>query len=1070
MRFPHQAIFPSLITAARLLAQFEAGVGGQIQRVRVRSKTLNNNGPATFEIRVNGLAVQSVVLAAGADVVTASDLTIPVAEGDEIAVWATIVPAGGIGARLTTTVHVDDLVVVAASSDALSLRGVPLLNAAPLDNQGQVYDAANNRYRPVSVLRAGDPTANVTSYEGKVVIPLNAAGSTPGEIKADTQVSLKRNATNPGARANFYSFRASGNINISHDGNAFDSFGTLFDATTGAVIATNDDGNGSGRFLLGNISVGATPRLMIFEFAQYGTTHFGTYTLTITGAVVAQSEIQGATAAGGELAGTYPNPTVAKLIGLALAAYVGVPASRMALGYDFLLNSLRLRNVILTQDDVINDIYNSFLAREPTLTELGNARTSFNTALASGHIAFVTALRNLILSVFNTAEYTGRARTNAQFVSDSYWASLGRASDATGQSQYESQLAGGTSRATVLAAIYTSAEFNTVRVPRIYAGNPAVAASAVALAGDVAGNAGANTIAKIQGRGVSIPLAGFLTEAFGGALSQAIWANYGTGAITAVANGRLEITNIPGSQYEEGGIETVGTFNFSEKQAQARVGLWADGNFVQLTFLLYINSTNFVRLRISNNSVESNAFVGGAERGFNNHGVSAMDTNFRVRFRHTAEAGGTLYCERSTDGITWAIMRSFAGIPVTAVKFRLGIYHWTSQTRTVGWDDFETTLPADDPLLLGQSLRWDGSNFTPQTPRAANPMIAAGDLIIGGPNGVEARRAKGNNGDILRVIEGFPVWESAVDVQVFNVAGIHTWTKPIGAKLVFAVCIGAGGPGGGGVGGAASSARSGGAGGGGGALIEKLMRASVLGNTVTVEVGAGGVGGAGGSSANGATGIAGGHSSFGPFLFAGGGGAGSGGVAGTAISGGGSGGSISSGGNGGTAASLGGLPRTAAGTSGIAHQGVSVAAGASEASSRSGEQGGGAGASVTAASTPITGGSSMRGGAGGGAGGGVTTSNSTLNGTAGGKSGSYASGGGATGGTFGVVGQSATEYNADGSTGDGGGGSGGGSSTVGGANGGNGGVGSGGGGGGGGTTVGGNGGNGGRGEVRIYSW
>src|SRR5712664_756402 len=98
------------------------------------------------------------------------------------------------------------------------------------------------------------------------------------------------------------------------------------------------------------------------------------------------------------------------------------------------------------------------------------------------------------------------------------------------------------------------------------------------------------------------------------------------------------------------------------------------------------------------------------------------------------------------------------------------------------------------------------------------------------------------------------------DVKTFTASG--TWTKPFGARVVKAICVGAGGGGGGGQGGAAATTRSGGTGGGGGATASGNFNASDLGSTETITVGAGGTAGTGGSSAAGTNGGAGGTSSF----------------------------------------------------------------------------------------------------------------------------------------------------------------------------------------------------------------
>lgn len=351
---------------------------------------------------------------------------------------------------------------------------------------------------------------------------------------------------------------------------------------------------------------------------------------------------------------------------------------------------------------------------------------------------------------------------------------------------------------------------------------------------------------------------------------------------------------------------------------------------------------------------------------------------------------------------------------------------------------------------------------------------ASGDVYYRNSSGVLTRIAAGTQNTVFTMgASSVPSWATpasgaaSADVQIFTSTGVNTWTKPANAKWVEVIVIGAGGGGGGGQGNATSNQRASGNGGGGGAVARMTFRASDLGATETATVGAGGSGGAG--STSGGTpgaGTDGGASTFGSWLYAGGGGKGRDGL--TGASGGGGGLTTSA------VSNVAGLPSSSSQTSmigGFAGSGVNAPS-----NGFSTEWGGASGAGAGVGANSGSGGSSVFAGPGGGAGANMNNTNTVFNATAGGANLSYVAGGGGALGGNGASGTNGTDGSANtvgkqGLCGQGGGGGGAGTSSAGG-NGGNGGLPAGGGGGGGAGTsaAGGNGGTGGNGIIKVITY
>lgn len=339
--------------------------------------------------------------------------------------------------------------------------------------------------------------------------------------------------------------------------------------------------------------------------------------------------------------------------------------------------------------------------------------------------------------------------------------------------------------------------------------------------------------------------------------------------------------------------------------------------------------------------------------------------------------------------------------------------------------------------------------------------LAANNVLLG--NGTSALQvvAPGTLGNVL-TSDG-TTWASTAptsaptNFQEFTSSG--TWTRPAGTIFVYVECWGGGG------GGGSGGSGSGGGGGGGGARTYLMFKASSLGATVAVTVGAGGTGGAAISSiGNGNQGTAGGDTTFGTHLASYGGRGGPAGQqnASSSVLG------VNGGGSGGTSSPSSNVNPALGGA---------IGSYVSRAIPGSTEWGGGAGGgwyynSPDPGSSFASGGaSSLFAGAGGGLGGGTVMPGYRQEGYAGGATQKYGADLGPAGGGIGLPGTNGTQS----ASGSGSGGGGGGSNTTSpggaGGNGGNGG----GGGGGGGAQLGspgnsGAGGTGGNGLVRVYTW
>lgn len=170
--------------------------------------------------------------------------------------------------------------------------------------------------------------------------------------------------------------------------------------------------------------------------------------------------------------------------------------NRQVYAFDPLSGALAPADAVLTHDAVILDLYYGALARVPTTLELAAARGDLLDGMEAGSAALLLAIRTLGHTLFTSAEYIARARTDAQFVHDLYFAYLGRDSDGAGQSAWEAVLTGGATRSDVDDDFSAGTELSAIRFPRVAgAGASPRGANPMTTAGDiiVGGSGGAET-------------------------------------------------------------------------------------------------------------------------------------------------------------------------------------------------------------------------------------------------------------------------------------------------------------------------------------------------------------------------------------------------------------------------------------------------------------------------------------------------------------------------------------------------------------------------------------------------
>lgn len=457
----------------------------------------------------------------------------------------------------------------------------------------------------------------------------------------------------------------------------------------------------------------------------------------------------------------------------------GLPAGSHTLNEYFRLNSLtnvwEWSTEVLIYNKLIDDLYSEALNRAATTLERTTQTTALQTAEGS-YIAFKAAVRNMISVVFNSAEYAALGTSDAVFIEDLYRASLGRPSDATGFSTWSTFLSSHTRAQTVAAFIisdeltierlgrawwqkYANADAASVRGILFPTGLPSVgdtilynadgtwhygAASGApsgAAGGDLLSNYPNPTVAKIQNRAVNtMPAPSVISDNFNdNSLDGTYWTVVTDFGSFAETNQRLQMIGTT-----TGGREVINgpLHDWTGRTAQIVVtnvlstGSSAKNYFALVTTangILNVNES-FAAFYIYNDG--SGMRLVGQHFRF----TVANDTIFNIaydatahkylRFRHDSSAN-LLYWETSPDGATWTARGNSSTTQSGAINITSQrICFFIQPDAQAYFDDYLTTVPAQDIVKRGDTLAWDDANnrFT-NTAMGQLPTITAAPAV-----------------------------------------------------------------------------------------------------------------------------------------------------------------------------------------------------------------------------------------------------------------------------------------------------------------------------------------------------